>query len=117
MRDLECSDIVLRAILRATHIDSVTKKPISAAFMLREGEERLSVSYDQSPQECAAGFKKCCGVASLHVGRIRDIGLDVIADEQHHAGIVGLPSKEDNIAEAERLASRLQRQARLVATT
>jgi len=52
-------------------------------------------------------------VASLHVGRVRNLGLDVIPDEAHHANIVGLPHPAEKPAEAEHLALQLQRQARL----
>ena len=113
-KTLECHDIVLRALIRAAHIDREKKCVLAAAFMLREDEESLSVSYDCTPQVCAAGFKKCYGVASLHVGRVRDLGLDVIPDEPNHASIVGLPHKEYNQVEAEHFASQLRRQARLV---
>jgi len=111
---LQCRDIVLRALIRARHFDRVNRRILAAAFMLRENEEGLSVSYDSTPQQCAAGFNKCHGVASLHVGRIRDLGLDVIPDEPRHANIVGLPHREHDPAEAERFARQLQKQARLV---
>ena len=119
MRQLEHHDIVLRGLIRSTHIDRKHQSILAGAFMLRtfqDGtkEEFLSVSFDCSPEECASGFKKCHGVASLHVGPIRDLGLDVIPDERHHASIVGLPHKDDDAAEAEYLAGKLQRQATLV---
>jgi hypothetical protein len=116
---LECQDIVLRAVLRRRNIDRENSRLLAAAFLLRtrqDGtkEKGLSVSYDCSPAECAAGFDKCHGVASLHVGRVRNLGLDVIPDKVDHANIVGLPHPEDDPAEAERFASKLRRQARLV---
>lgn len=116
---LKCHEIVLRAVLRVTHIDRTKNQPLAALFMLRirqDGtkEEALSVSYECSPKQCAAGFDKCHGVASLHVGRIQGLGLDVIPDEPHHANIIGLPHKEDDKAEAEHFARQLQEQARLV---
>ena len=116
---LECHVIALRALLRANHIDRDKNQPLAAAFLLRtrqDGtkEETLSVSYDCSPEQCAAEFKKCRGIASLNVGRVRGLGLDVVPDEPHHANITGLPHQADNPAEAERLANQLRRQARLV---
>jgi len=118
MRRLEYNDIVLRGLIRSTHIDREHQSILAVAFMLRtlpDGtkEESLSVSHDCSPVECASGFNKCYGVASLHVGPIRGLGLDVVPDEPHHANIVGLPHKDDDLAKAEYLAGRLQRQATL----
>jgi hypothetical protein len=46
--------------------------------------------------------KRTVGVASLEVGRVREIGLDVKQDSPNHANIVGLPHREDDLAEAER---------------
>ncbi len=110
---LQCSDIVFRALLRATHIDRKTGHILAAAFILRANECGLSVSFDCTPEECAAHFKTCHGVVSLHVGRVRNLGLDVIPDDTHHANIVGLPHPEEKPAEAEHVARQLQAQARL----
>lgn len=122
---LECHDIVLRAVLRSSNIDREKNVVLFADFLLRtfedgSKEENLSVLYDCSPEECAADFRKCYGVATLHIGRIRNLGLDVKPDSDQaddvrlpHAEIAGLPHKKDNPAEAERFARQLQRQARL----
>jgi hypothetical protein len=59
-------------------------------------------------------LKRCYGVVSLHVGRVRDLGLDVVVDEAPHANITGLPRQTDDVLRAERLASQLAKQARLV---
>lgn len=111
---LECADIVFRALIRATHIDRISRQVLAAAFLLRPNEQGLSVSFDCTPADCAAEFNRCYGVATLHVGRVRALGLDIIPDEPNHANITGLPYQDDNPAEAERLARQLQAQARLV---
>ncbi|MHC5730776.1 MAG: hypothetical protein ACYTXY_43060, partial [Nostoc sp.] len=63
---------------------------------------------------CAGLFRKCYGIASLEVGRIREIGLDVEQDLVNHANIVGLPDREDNLALAERLAGLLAKRSHIV---
>ncbi|MBI3469570.1 MAG: hypothetical protein HY000_41745 [Planctomycetes bacterium] len=50
---------------------------------------------------------------SLHVGRLRDIGLDVVPDEPQHANITNLPYPQDDPVTAERLAGLIARQARI----
>jgi hypothetical protein len=67
-----------------------------------------------SPDQCRRRFHKCYGLATLHVGRVRDIGLEVQPDSPDHASITGLPFPEDDPLEAERLAGLLAKQARLV---
>ncbi|HIK10207.1 MAG TPA: hypothetical protein IGS52_08065 [Oscillatoriaceae cyanobacterium M33_DOE_052] len=88
------------------------------AYLLREKEKDSGLSVfiatAVSPPECAAKFDRCFGVASLHVGRIRDIGLDVVPDKVNHACIIGLPYREDNAAAAQRLAGLLGKQSRIV---
>jgi hypothetical protein len=48
------------------------------------------------------------------VGRIRDLGLDVVPDSPDHAYITGLPLQDDDPLNAERLARLLAGQARLL---
>jgi hypothetical protein len=67
-----------------------------------------------SPEQCAGLFRKCYGIASLKVGRIREIGLDVEQDSVTHANIIRLLHREDNLAEAERLAGLLAKRSRIV---
>jgi len=111
---LECHGIVLRAVIRRSDVDQDSGRILARAFLLRQNEQGLSVNYECTPQECAAQFKKCHGVASLHVGRVRNLGLDVVPDEPHHANILGLPHRDDDPATAERMARLLLAQARLV---
>lgn len=110
-------------MLRRQWIDKRTKRVTSAAFIRRPRENGrdaagLSVGLANrcTLEEFRCGFDTCYGVATLHVGRIRDIELDVEQDEPKHANITGLPYREDNEVEAERMAGLLARQARLVWT-
>jgi hypothetical protein len=86
------------------------------AFMLRQGEEGLSVSFDCTPEECIeiSGMNTSHGVASLGVAGILGVGLTVVADEVHHANIFGVPHKDVDAARAEWCASRLAEIATIV---
>jgi hypothetical protein len=108
--------IVYRALLRKQWIDEDTGRVKADAYFLRTNESGLSVNIASvcSPEQCAGSFRKCYGVASLQTGAIREIGLDVDRDSIDHANIVGLPDREDNLAEAERLAGLLARSSQLV---
>ena len=113
---LPCSSIVYRALLRKRWIDQDTGKVKADAYFLRHSEQGLSVNIAEtcSPEQCANLFKNCFGVASLHVGRVRDLGLDVVRDSRTHANITGLPHSTDDLAEAERLAGLLAKQSCIV---
>ncbi|NEP46612.1 MAG: hypothetical protein F6K35_48450 [Okeania sp. SIO2H7] len=88
------------------------------AYILRKSknERGLSVNIASacSPEECAAKFRKCYGVASLNVRSIRELGLDVVPDSLSHAQIVGLPYREDDPNTAEELAFLLANLSRIV---
>jgi len=117
METLPCSAIVYRAISRRKGwIDWEARRVQPAAFISRPpptDEDGLSVDI-QSPRSCHETLNKCHGVVSLHVGRVRDLGLDIVVDDSPHANITGLPRQEDDRTEAEHLASLLARQARIV---
>ncbi len=109
---------VYRALLRQQWIDEDTGKVKRDAYYLRQdrGETGLSVRIASvcTPEECAAKFRSCYGVASLNVGYIRSLGLEVIPDSPSHANIIGLPYREDNRLEADRFARLLARESRIV---
>jgi hypothetical protein len=106
---LDCTVLLLRALRAASWVDNLHE-----AFLLRSEEIKtgLSVSHSCSIAECRNTLKKSYGVVSLHTGRVRLLGLDVLQDEAMHANVTGLPYKEDNPAEAERFATLLAKQAR-----
>lgn len=115
---LSCSTIVYRALLRKQWIDKDTERVKADAYFLRKNknEKGLSVNIAArcSPKQCAAKFNKCFALASLHVGRIRDLGLDVIQGSSDHANIIGLPDVNDDAATAERFASKSAKQSRII---
>jgi len=87
----------------------------------RGDEDGLSVNpvHTCSLEDAKSGFNgtvlaKVHGVATLHVGRVRDIGLNVIQDDEQHGLITRLPYATDDLVEANRLASALADQSRLV---
>jgi hypothetical protein len=104
-------EIVYRVLLRKQWLDRDSLEVYADAFYLRKqkNESGLSVNIASvcTPEQCAARFQNCYGVASLQVGSIRQLGLDVIPDSPSHANIIGLPYREDDSAKAERLADLL----------
>ena len=120
LEPLPSGAIVYRALLRKQWIDQDTGKVKADAYFLREKEKNIglsvSIARTCSPQRCAKKFSKCFGVASLNVGRIRDIGLDVVPDSLNHANITGLPYREDDRDRAERFAGLLARRSCVVWT-
>lgn len=110
---LACGHIVFRALLKRGWVDPETGNISAGAFLLRPSEEGLSVDID-SPAKCVAPLNKTFGVASLHVGRVRDLGLDVVPDIGTHANLTGLPHAEVDPGKAEFLAGELARTARFI---
>ncbi|WP_445173502.1 hypothetical protein [Microcoleus sp.] len=109
------SAIVYRALLRRQWIDEANLVVFSA-YLLRPNDRGLSVTIASvcSPEQCAAKFTNCLGVASLQVGQIRELGLDAVRDSAFHAEIVGLPQVKDDRDKAERLADLLAQRSSIV---
>lgn len=107
---------VYRALLRKQWIDEDIGRVKADAYFLRVDERGLSVNLASvcSPKQCAQLFRKCYGVTSLEVGEVREIGLNVEQDSVNHANILGLPYREDDLVEAERLAGLLAKQSQVV---
>jgi len=113
--------LLLLAVDNVRWINQDTGIIQARAYLLRDKvrdngrEKELSVNIAElcSVEKCTEQFDETFGVGTLHVGKIRDIGLDVVADHGHHASIKRLPHRLDNLAEAERLAGLLARQSRI----
>jgi hypothetical protein len=106
LRSLSDEDTIHRVLLNSKQAADPHE-----AFMLRpdEKDDGLSVNFDCTPneartQEC---FEKTYGVASLLVGGVRQLKLEVVPDQPRHANITGVPYKGDNPAQAEWIASQL----------
>lgn len=109
---VECSTIVYRALLKNGWFDPETEEIVDEAYLPRNNEDDgLSVIVsDHVPQEDEHdlhNLNKCYGIDSLHVGTLRDLGLMVIQDEEHHALIVGVPHQQDDPYAANIIAKRL----------
>lgn len=115
---LPCSKIVYRALARKNWVDRESNRVMPAAFLRRpppQDDDGLSVDVE-SANSCERALRTCFGVVSLHVGSLRDLGLDVEVDDPPHANIKGLSRPMDDAAKAEWQASQLARHARLVST-
>lgn len=115
---LSCSEIIYRAMRSKSWLRLDTREVLPAAFIRRprpKDADGVSVSPASicSIEETRNKLNKCYGVVSLHVGRVRDIGLDVQQNGPDHASIVDIPYQEDDPLEAERLAGLLARQSRI----
>jgi len=101
---------------RKKWVDPETKRILPAAFVRRpppKDDDGLSVDIE-CPQSCVSELNSSFGVGSLHVGRIRALGLDVVVDDAPHAVITGVPREAEDKASAERFASQLAKQARFI---
>jgi len=134
---LECEAIVWRLLRKKAWIDKDTidadiKVILPDAYLRRKEVDMdgLSVGIKGvcTLEDFKASLNKVHGVVSLHVGRVRNLGLDVLPDDPQlieeqggeydpcHATIVNAPCIEDDPKEAERLAGLLARQSRWVST-
>jgi hypothetical protein len=99
----------------------------SAAFIADPDKDEdglsVNVSARTNLEAWLGGFNSSFGAASLHTGRVRTLGLDVIQSEidlheaPDHAVITGLPFQDDDPDRAEYLASQLARMSRIVDRT
>jgi hypothetical protein len=118
---LNCNEIIYRVVLRKTQIDTSKTPPIPTVdnFIRRPGDDddglSAGIASRCTPRDVAAKFNKVHAMTSLHVGRIKDLGLDVVIDpeDETHALIVGLPDG-DEFDEAETIARAIIRNARPV---
>jgi hypothetical protein len=108
MEPLACSTIVYRAMSRKKWVDKSTEPAtvLPAAFIRRPPPADVDgLSVDSlSAESCISPLRESFGAASLHVGRIRGLGLDVVIDHAPHANIVGIPLQSEDLAKVERLA-------------
>lgn len=115
---LPCRTIVYRLITRASWIDPDSQRVQAAAFQRRPDEDGLSVLITDrcSLAEAINALSRVRAVATLHVGRIRDLGLLVSPDptDEKHAEIVRMPFESEDPDQASYLAQVLAEQSRIV---
>jgi hypothetical protein len=105
--------LVYRA-LRKGWIDRDRSIVKSDAYYLRQRINEQGISVNFSIEQSLSALRNCEGVASLNVGGIRELGLNVVRDSSSHGSIIGLPYREDNRLRADELALLLARQSRIV---
>ncbi len=114
---LRCSAIVYRLLTKQDWIDPDSDQAQPAAFYRRYDEDGLSLLITDACtlDEAINSMKKVKGVATLHVGRIRDLGLEVRPDptDYKHAEIFGVPLKTEDQERADYLADMLSGQSRI----
>ena len=66
-------------------------------------------------EHCTDGLTEpTFGTMTLHVGHVRDLGLDVVPDSPTHANIIEIPTRDQNYDVAMALAGQLAKIARLL---
>lgn len=132
---IACDEVVHRAITSKRWIDG-DGNPTPEAFMrriLRSGEAESDLSVFRRViadwEHSRLTFKITYGAASLHVGRVRDLGngIDIVASPQaatetrkalpEHASVINLPDPVSDPDSAEFMASRLRNQARMLSVS
>ncbi|WP_333207892.1 MULTISPECIES: hypothetical protein [unclassified Microcoleus] len=101
-------------VLRKGWIDRDRSIVKSDAYYLRQRINEQGISVNFSIQQSLSALRNCEGVASLNVGEIRELGLNVVCDSSSHGSIIGLPYREDNRPRADELALLLARQSLIV---
>jgi hypothetical protein len=124
---LPCPEIILRAIVKARWIDEDTGEIKADAFIRDPARDAdgLSVNIGRLTglEVWLSSFKASYGTDSLHTGRVRALGIDVVqtaedmTSDPAHALIVGIPSQEEDALAAERTASSLRNMPRSVDRT
>jgi hypothetical protein len=119
-----CPEILLRALIKAGWVDEETGEIKADAFIRNPARDPdgLSVNIDRLTDRATwlSSFRACFGADSLHAGRIRTLGIDIVQtardmmSDPAHALIVGIPSQEEDALTAERLASSLRDMCRSV---
>jgi hypothetical protein len=106
-------NIVVYRALRKGWIDRDRSIVKSDAYYLRKRINEQSISVNFSIEQSLSALRNCEGVASLNVGEIRELGLNVVRDSSSHGSIIGLPYREDNRLKADELALLLARLSRI----
>jgi hypothetical protein len=113
LRVLVDADTLLRALLRNSELTDPR-----TAFFIRNSERDtgLSVNFDLTPDDCRAQacFEKTYGVRSLLVQSVRELDLEIVPDDAHHANVKGIPHIDDDPMRAEFLAGQLLKVSELV---
>lgn len=114
---IPCDAILYRLLTKSLWIDP-DGGVLPAAFYRRPDEEGMSVFIAAicPLEEAKTLLNTVKGIATLHTGHIRDLGLEVIPDpiDVRHAEIIGVPLRDDDGGLATYYADLLAEQSRLV---
>jgi hypothetical protein len=113
LENLPDSAIVYRA-LRKGWIDKDRSIVKADAYYLRKRINEQGISVNFSIEQSLSAIRNSEGVASITVGEIRSIGLDLVRDSSSHASIIGLPYREDDRPKADELALLLAKRSIIV---
>lgn len=130
--DPPCATIVFRQIRRKEWFDpDDDTKVLADAFMRRRPRQRADGSVDEGDvdglsvydsfriqkQACIEDCLSCHGLATLHVGTLRNLGLTVVRDpmDQRKVLITDMPLTNSNDERQETLLENVARSARVAA--
>jgi len=113
---IPCGEILYRLLTKASWLPQ-DGGVAAAAFYRRSDEDGISVFIASACplEEARTLLARVKGIATLHTGRIRDLGLDVVPDpeDRRHAEIVGVPLSDEDLDGANYFADLLAEQARI----
>ncbi len=114
---IPCDAILYRLLTKSLWIDP-DGGVAPAAFYRRPDEEGMSVFIAAvcPLDEAKTILNKVGGIVTLHTGRVRDLGLQVVSDpvDVRHAEIIGALLRDDDEGLATYYADLLAEQSRLV---
>jgi len=127
---IDCGVILYRAIWRNDWFDPDYRGAVKPeAFFRRPPTTKSDGTHDPgdsdglslriaascTPDEFADTFNRCYGIATLHAGRLLDLGLTFVRDPEdaNEVLVQGVPFVNEGTAEAEKLAGDVARSARV----
>jgi hypothetical protein len=116
----ECSDIVFRAVPYDKGMLRKDGSHRDAVFFRRERQDPNGLSVTTTILACKAQFDDpIFGVRSIHVGTLRDYGLELVRTSDAHANIRhangdNIPTRTDNDPKARQIAADLIERSRPV---
>ncbi|MGI9073198.1 MAG: hypothetical protein ACR2JB_18235 [Bryobacteraceae bacterium] len=128
--DPPCATIVYRQVRRASWYDADDDSKVMAeAFMRRRPKIRADGSYDPGDEDglsvydsfridrqaCIEDCNSCQGLATLHVGTLRNLDLNVVRDAEDYRKILvtNMPLENPNDPQQELLAETVARSAKI----
>lgn len=128
--DPPCNTIIYRTVRRASWFDPDDPSRVNdAAFMRRRPVVQNEVVVDAKDQDglscfdsfhieatqCIEQERSCYGLITLHVGTLRDMGLEVIRDPQDYRKVLvtNMPFEEPEDPDMERLLDAVAGSARI----